>query len=58
MPSFRVTPPDQRSFVYRLGQTELTIGRELDNLLILDDPRVSRRHAVVRGWMMLTNSLI
>jgi adenylate cyclase len=48
MPSFRITPPDQRSFVYRLGSDELTIGRELDNLLILDDPRVSRRHAVVR----------
>jgi len=48
MPSFRITPPDQRTFVYRLGQAELTIGRELDNVLVLDDPRVSRRHAVVR----------
>lgn len=48
MPSFRVTPPDQRAFVYRLGQAELTVGRELDNVLVLDDPRVSRRHAVVR----------
>jgi adenylate cyclase len=48
MPSFRITAPNQRSFVYRLGLDDLTIGRELDNLLILDDPRVSRRHALVQ----------
>lgn len=48
MPSLRITQPNQRSFVYRLNAEPLTIGRELDNQLILEDPRVSRRHAVVR----------
>ena len=62
MPSLRIIQPDQRSFVYRISLPEITIGRELDNNLILkDDARVSRRHAVVRCkdgdcWLVDQNS--
>src|SRR5581483_1328133 len=49
MAALRVITPTQPSFVYRLTAEQVTIGRELDNLLILkDDPRVSRHHAVLR----------
>ncbi|QQS47868.1 MAG: FHA domain-containing protein [Acidobacteriota bacterium] len=36
-----------KSFNYDLKKSEITIGRELKNDLVLDDPRVSRTHAVV-----------
>ncbi|MBI1766725.1 MAG: FHA domain-containing protein [Acidobacteria bacterium] len=49
MASLRVIQPDQRSFVYRISLSEIGIGRELDNHLVLqDDARVSRRHAQIR----------
>ena len=31
-----------------LGSGEITIGRDLSNTIVVDDPRASRRHAVVR----------
>src|ERR1051326_1810280 len=48
MSSFRVSAPGNRLFVYQLSQPETTIGRDPQNDLVLDDPRVSRRHAVVQ----------
>src|SRR5437016_517009 len=48
MPSFRITAPGNRIFVYQLSQPEATIGRDPQNDLVLDDPRVSRRHAVLQ----------
>ncbi len=48
MPSFYVQTPGGRNFTVDLDQPELTLGRELKNDLILDDPRVSRTHALVR----------
>jgi pSer/pThr/pTyr-binding forkhead associated (FHA) protein len=39
-----------------LDKVRITIGRSLDNLLVVDDPRVSRRHAeirVIRGGFVL-----
>ncbi len=48
MATLRVITPNQHSFVYRITNEQLTIGRELDNKLVLDDPRVSRHHALVR----------
>jgi len=35
--------------VFPLEQTVVNIGRHLDNHLVLDDPRVSRRHAQLRA---------
>jgi pSer/pThr/pTyr-binding forkhead associated (FHA) protein len=35
--------------VYQLKQTVVNIGRHLDNDVVLDDPRVSRRHAQLRA---------
>ncbi len=35
--------------VYQLTQTVIDIGRHLDNDIVLDDPRVSRRHAQLRA---------
>jgi adenylate cyclase len=48
MPSFRVQVPGKKAFVYRLTKPETAIGRDMQNDLVLEDPRVSRRHAVVR----------
>jgi adenylate cyclase len=49
MAALRVITPTQPSYVYRPTSDQVTIGRELDNLLILkDDPRVSRHHALLR----------
>ncbi len=48
MPSFYVQTPSGRNYTLDLDNPEITIGRELKNDLILDDPRVSRYHAVVR----------
>lgn len=48
MATLRVITPNQRSFVHRLTAEQVSLGRELDNTLILDDPRVSRHHAVLR----------
>jgi adenylate cyclase len=48
MPSFRIQAPGNRLFTYRPTKSEITIGRDTQNDLVLDDPRVSRRHATVR----------
>lgn len=48
MPNLYVQAPGIRSYTYELNKPEITIGRELRNDLILDDPRVSRMHAVLR----------
>lgn len=37
-----------RLFVHQLSQPETTIGRDPQNDIVLDDPRVSRRHAVIQ----------
>ena len=48
MPSIYVQTPSGRNYTLDLDRAETTIGRELKNDLILDDPRVSRYHAVMR----------
>ena len=48
MPNLRVQTPVGRNFIFDLEKHETTIGRELKNDLILDDPRVSRLHAIVK----------
>ncbi len=48
MPSFYVQTPGGRNFTFDLNKSEISIGRELKNDLILDDPRVSRTHALAR----------
>jgi adenylate cyclase len=48
MPSFYVQTANNRNYTFDLDKAETAIGRELKNDLILDDPRVSRYHAVVR----------
>ncbi len=48
MPSFRIQAPGNKAFVYRLTKPEVTIGRDLQNDLVLADPRASRRHAIAR----------
>src|SRR5262249_9304997 len=46
MSNFYVQTPSGRNYTFDLDKPEVTIGRELKNDLILDDPRVSRYHAV------------
>jgi len=44
------------SKVFPLTQSVINIGRRLDNHIVIDDPRVSRRHAqlrAVKGWYIL-----
>jgi adenylate cyclase len=48
MSSFYVQTPGGRNFTFDLNKSEVSIGRELKNDLILDDPRVSRTHAFAR----------
>jgi adenylate cyclase len=48
MPSLYVQTPSGRNYTFDLDKPEISIGRELKNDVILDDPRVSRYHAVVR----------
>jgi pSer/pThr/pTyr-binding forkhead associated (FHA) protein len=47
---------DQLAWGVPIGVRDTTIGREDDNSIRLDDPRVSRHHAVVRsqgaGWLV------
>jgi adenylate cyclase len=47
MPSFYVQTTN-RNYTFDIDKPEIAIGRELKNDLILDDPRVSRYHAVAR----------
>ncbi len=42
--------------VFPLTQSVINIGRRLDNHIVIDDPRVSRRHAqlrAIKGWYIL-----
>jgi adenylate cyclase len=48
MPSLYVQTPGGKEFIFDLSKSEVAIGRELKNDLILDDPRVSRTHALAR----------
>ncbi|MGE0129876.1 MAG: adenylate/guanylate cyclase domain-containing protein [Blastocatellales bacterium] len=48
MPSFYVQTVNNRNYTFDIDKAEITLGRELKNDLILDDPRVSRYHAVAR----------
>jgi len=45
MPSF-IVQTTNRNYTFDIDKLEISIGRELKNDLILDDPRVSRYHAV------------
>src|SRR5262252_7501359 len=45
MPNFFVQTAN-RNYAFEIDKAEVSIGRELKNDLILDDPRVSRYHAV------------
>lgn len=47
MPNLYVQTPGNKNFTFEINKPEVSIGRELKNDLILDDPRVSRMHAVV-----------
>lgn len=48
MPNLYVQALGNKNFSFELDKPEVSIGRELRNDLILDDPRVSRGHAVLR----------
>jgi class 3 adenylate cyclase/pSer/pThr/pTyr-binding forkhead associated (FHA) protein len=48
MPSLYIQIPGGKEFIFDLSKPEVAIGRELKNDLILDDPRVSRTHALAR----------
>src|SRR5512145_321330 len=48
MPSFYVQTTN-KNYTFDIDKPEISIGRELKNDLILDDPRVSRYHAVARN---------
>src|SRR5215468_4871315 len=48
MPSFYVQTANNRNYTFDIDKPEISIGRELKNDMILDDPRVSRYHSVVR----------
>jgi adenylate cyclase len=48
MPNLYVQTPSNKNFAFEINRAEVTIGRELKNDLVLDDPRVSRMHATVR----------
>src|SRR5215468_5316886 len=47
MPSF-IVQTTNRNYTFDIDKSEISIGRELKNDMILDDPRVSRYHAVAR----------
>src|SRR5215510_14651561 len=48
MPSFYVQTANNRNYTFDIDKPEVSIGRELKNDMILDDPRVSRYHSVAR----------
>lgn len=47
MPRLKVISPSNERTEYEFGDVTLSIGREQDNMIVLDDPLVSRYHAVV-----------
>ncbi len=54
--SLTVNPPEGQSFVHQVAGEELVVGRAADSGLVLNDNRVSRRHALLRleleGWVI------
>lgn len=47
MPNLYVQTPGNKNFTFEISRPEISIGRELKNDIVLDDPRVSRTHALV-----------
>lgn len=47
MPNLYIQTPGNKNFTFEISRPEISIGRELKNDIILDDPRVSRMHALV-----------
>lgn len=47
MPRLKVTHPGQERTEYEFGEHPVTIGRGGQNLVVIDDERVSRQHAVL-----------
>jgi adenylate cyclase len=47
MPNLYVQTPGNKNFTFEINRPEISIGRELKNDIILDDPRVSRLHALI-----------
>lgn len=47
MPRLKVTHPNSERTEYAFGEQEVTVGRETDNLVVIDDSKVSRHHAVI-----------
>ena len=48
MPRLEVQAPSNRHFTFELRHPETTIGRDAKSNLVLEDPRVSRQHALIR----------
>jgi adenylate cyclase len=48
MPRLEVQAPSNRNFTFELRLPETTIGRDAKSHLVLEDPRVSRQHALIR----------
>ena len=48
MPRLEIKAPLNRNFSFELRQAETSIGRDAKNQLVLEDPRVSRQHALLR----------
>jgi len=48
MPRLEVQAPSNRNFTFELRHPETTIGRDAKSHLVLEDPRVSRQHALIR----------
>lgn len=47
MPRLKVTSPSSVRIEYEFGDVAVSIGREMDNMIVLDDPKISRHHAEV-----------
>ena len=56
MPRLKVSQVGSESTEYEFGNDDVTIGREVDNSVVLEDPNVSRHHAVLQfsegGWWL------
>ena len=48
MPRLKVSQAGSECTEYEFGNDDVTIGREIDNAIVLDDPSVSRHHAVLQ----------
>jgi len=47
MPRLKVSHPDQTPTEYEFGEQVVTIGREVDNLVVIDAAAISRHHAEI-----------